>query len=296
MLPPRRYERLSRFLLRLIDSSVEPEVAGELAFALGRDFGAETAAEIAGDDVQPPVRLAPRAVAAWMDAAGYSVTLDDGAKVGEAVEGPHGQQTHERQGPHQPGHVDLRGVVLDGAQDALRHVSFFEDGEKEREARLYAGEHAGVDVEGPHHGGLDPGGAALQLQAQRLVEAHGCELAGRVVGLARGADEARRRGHVDDVPAAASDHGGQEGPGRPEQRQSVDPEGALDVLVRELQQGPAADYPGVVHEDVHRALGGEDVGGAGGDLLAVANVAGEGAHRAGAADVLTAQGPVDILV
>jgi predicted ArsR family transcriptional regulator len=86
MLPPRRYERLSRFLLRLIDSTVEPEVAGELAFALGRDFGAETAAEIAGDDVQPPIKLAPRAVLAWMDEAGYSVTLDDGAKGVVAVE------------------------------------------------------------------------------------------------------------------------------------------------------------------------------------------------------------------
>ena len=86
MLPPRRYERLSRFLLRLIDSTVEPEVAGELAFALGRDFGAETAAEIAGDDVQPPIKLAPRAVLAWMDEAGYSVTLDDGAKGVVAIE------------------------------------------------------------------------------------------------------------------------------------------------------------------------------------------------------------------
>jgi predicted ArsR family transcriptional regulator len=86
MLPPRRYERLSRFLLRLIDSTVEPEVAGELAFALGRDFGAETAAAIAGDDVQPPIKLAPRAVLAWMDEAGYSVTLDDGAKGVVAVE------------------------------------------------------------------------------------------------------------------------------------------------------------------------------------------------------------------
>src|SRR5665647_3044827 len=37
MLPPRRYERLSRFLLRLIDSTVEPEVAGDH-----------------GGDVQPP--------------------------------------------------------------------------------------------------------------------------------------------------------------------------------------------------------------------------------------------------
>ena len=86
MLPPRRYERLSRFLLRLIDSTVEPEVAGELAFALGRDFGAETAAVIAGDDVQPPIKLAPRAALAWMDEAGYSVTLDDGAKGVVAVE------------------------------------------------------------------------------------------------------------------------------------------------------------------------------------------------------------------
>ena len=86
MLPPRRYERLSRFLLRLMDSTVEPDVAADAAFDLGRAFGAETAAEIAGDGVQPPVRLAPRAVAAWMDAAGYSVTLDDGAKGVVAVE------------------------------------------------------------------------------------------------------------------------------------------------------------------------------------------------------------------
>ena len=86
MLPPRRYERLSRFLLRLIDSAVEPEVAGELAFALGREFGAETAVEIAGDDAQAPVKLAPRAVVAWMDEAGYSVSLDDGAKGVVAVE------------------------------------------------------------------------------------------------------------------------------------------------------------------------------------------------------------------
>jgi hypothetical protein len=174
--------------------------------------------------------------------------------------------------------------VLDGVQDALRDVGFLEDGEQKREARLHAREHAGVDVEGPHHGGLDPGGAALQLQAQRLVEAHGGELAGRVVGLARGADEARRRGHGDDVPAVARDHGGQKGLGRPEQRQGVDPEGALDELVRELQQRLAADDPGVVHEDVHRALGGQDLGGGGGDPLTVADVAGERAHRAGATD------------
>jgi len=86
MLPPRRYERLSRFLLRLIDGAVAPKVAADTAFELGRDFGAETSAEIAGDDVQPPVRLSPRAVVAWMDEAGYGVSLDDGGKGVVVVE------------------------------------------------------------------------------------------------------------------------------------------------------------------------------------------------------------------
>ncbi|MCX6373462.1 MAG: helix-turn-helix domain-containing protein [Actinobacteria bacterium] len=86
MLPPRRYERLSRLVLRLIDTTVEPAVAAAAAFDLGRAFGAETAAEIAGDDVTSPVRLSPHAVAAWMDDAGYSVTLDDGAKGVLAVD------------------------------------------------------------------------------------------------------------------------------------------------------------------------------------------------------------------
>ena len=80
MLPPRRYERLSRFLLRLIDRTVEPAVVSAAGFDLGCAFGAETAAEIAGDDVTPPGRPSPRAVAAWMDEAGYGVTLDDGAE------------------------------------------------------------------------------------------------------------------------------------------------------------------------------------------------------------------------
>lgn len=86
MLPPRRYERLSRLLLRLVDRTLEPGVAADAAFDLGRAFGAETAAEIAGDDVQPPVRLSPRAMVAWMDEAGYGVTLSDGAKGVVVVE------------------------------------------------------------------------------------------------------------------------------------------------------------------------------------------------------------------
>ncbi len=67
MLPPRRYELLSRALLRLIGESMERDAAAAAAFSLGRTFGEETAAEIAGDNVQPPVALAPKAVLAWMD-------------------------------------------------------------------------------------------------------------------------------------------------------------------------------------------------------------------------------------
>jgi len=80
MLPPRRYEVLSRALLRLIEKSMEKDAASAAAFSLGRAFGEETAAAIAGDNVQPPVALAPKAVLAWMDAAGYGVTLSDGAR------------------------------------------------------------------------------------------------------------------------------------------------------------------------------------------------------------------------
>jgi predicted ArsR family transcriptional regulator len=57
---------------------MERDVAAKAAFSLGRTFGEETAADIAGDNVQPPVALAPKAVLAWMDGAGYGVTMSNG--------------------------------------------------------------------------------------------------------------------------------------------------------------------------------------------------------------------------
>ena len=84
MLPPRRYERLARQLLRVLDETLEPEAATAAAAAIGRAYGEETAEEIAGDGVQPPVRLSVSAVLDWMDLAGYGATLvssDDGAAV-----------------------------------------------------------------------------------------------------------------------------------------------------------------------------------------------------------------------
>jgi predicted ArsR family transcriptional regulator len=79
MLPPRRYERLARLLLELVDTSLEPAVAAAAANALGRSYGADVALSLAGADAEQPVRLSPEAVLGWMDEAGYSVSLDDGA-------------------------------------------------------------------------------------------------------------------------------------------------------------------------------------------------------------------------
>jgi predicted ArsR family transcriptional regulator len=84
MLPPRRYERLARLLLRLVDETLEPEVAAAAAATLGRAYGEQTAEALAGEGVQPPVKLSPRAVLDWMDLAGYGATLASSGS-GDAV-------------------------------------------------------------------------------------------------------------------------------------------------------------------------------------------------------------------
>lgn len=78
MLPPRRYERLARLLLRLVDTSLEPAAAAAAASTLGRAYGTDLALDVLGADAKPPVTLSPEAVLGWMDEAGYSVSLDDG--------------------------------------------------------------------------------------------------------------------------------------------------------------------------------------------------------------------------
>jgi predicted ArsR family transcriptional regulator len=75
MVPPRRYERLARLLLQLVQETLEPDVAAATASALGRAFGQQTAEEFAGAGVQGPVKLSPRAVMDWMEIAGYGATL-----------------------------------------------------------------------------------------------------------------------------------------------------------------------------------------------------------------------------
>lgn len=78
MLPPRRYERLSRNMLRLIAAQVAPAAAAAAAFDVGRAFGEETAAAIAGDHAAAVApRLAPHAAAAWLDESGYDVTVNE---------------------------------------------------------------------------------------------------------------------------------------------------------------------------------------------------------------------------
>ncbi len=80
MLPPRRYERLARLLLRLVHETLEPEVAAATAATLGRAYGEEAAAAFAGDGVQATVKLSPRAVVDWMELAGYGATLESNGR------------------------------------------------------------------------------------------------------------------------------------------------------------------------------------------------------------------------
>ena len=84
MLPPRRYERLARLLLQLVQDTLEPDVAAMSAAALGKVYGEQVAEELAGDGVQPPVRLSPRAVMEWMELAGYGATMSSNGH-GETV-------------------------------------------------------------------------------------------------------------------------------------------------------------------------------------------------------------------
>jgi predicted ArsR family transcriptional regulator len=84
MLPPRRYERLARLLLRLVTETVPPEVAAASAASLGRAFGEETAREFAGNGDDGPARLSPGAVMDWMDLSGYGAALSSGGN-GETI-------------------------------------------------------------------------------------------------------------------------------------------------------------------------------------------------------------------
>lgn len=84
MLPPRRYERLARLLLKLVDETLDPQAAADAAAQLGRVFGEQTAEALAGEGATSPVRLSPRAVLDWMDSTGYGVALS-GAGNGMTV-------------------------------------------------------------------------------------------------------------------------------------------------------------------------------------------------------------------
>ena len=87
MVPPRRYERLSRLLLQVIDDTVDVVRAQEAAFAHGRAYGEELARDLGGGGGErPEPHLAPAEVVAWLDAAGYNVVLDDHDPSTVAVE------------------------------------------------------------------------------------------------------------------------------------------------------------------------------------------------------------------
>ena len=83
MLPPRRYERLARLLLRLVHEELDSATAVERATALGRALGEETAAEFDGGR---SAQLSPSRVMDWLDLSGYEATLSSNGHDATVIE------------------------------------------------------------------------------------------------------------------------------------------------------------------------------------------------------------------
>ncbi|NLE22523.1 MAG: helix-turn-helix domain-containing protein [Actinobacteria bacterium] len=83
MLPPRRYERLARLLLRLVHETIDPKTAVEKATSLGRALGEETAAEFDGGR---SARLSPARVMDWLESSGYDATLSSNGGDASVIE------------------------------------------------------------------------------------------------------------------------------------------------------------------------------------------------------------------
>ena len=113
MLPPRRYERLARFLMGIIDEHMSTDAACDAAFTMGRMYGEDLAQQLNGADA--PESLPPAAVVGWLDAAGYDVTLDGGEPRGRGLR--RAQLRVPRAGRRLPAHR-----VLLRPRPALRHA------------------------------------------------------------------------------------------------------------------------------------------------------------------------------
>lgn len=72
LVPARRYERLARLLLELVDREVSGPRAASLARELGREQGERTAAAAGGGE---PARLPPAEVVRLLNRAGYEARL-----------------------------------------------------------------------------------------------------------------------------------------------------------------------------------------------------------------------------
>ena len=107
--------------------------------------------------------------------------LVDAEQLHEGVERAHGEEASEERRVHDPRHDEAAAIALDRPHDAIGRVVRVEDGKQPLEPRLHAAEHARRDVEGAHDGRADVASKALQLQAERFVEADRRVLAGAVV-------------------------------------------------------------------------------------------------------------------
>src|SRR5579862_553891 len=171
-------------------------------------------------------------------------------KVHQTVEDRRRKCAENREQSHDRGQHEHPAVPGDRVGDPDGDVPGAKDWQEERDAGPDTTEHPGVDVIGAHHRGHHLWRAAVELDAQGLVEADRGVLRRRVVGLASHAHETGRRRHGHDVTVTGFHHRREERLGHPEQREHVDVEGAPDHVVGDVQKTLPAHDAGVVDEDL----------------------------------------------
>jgi len=182
------------------------------------------------------------------------------------------QEVH-RDPVHQPGHVPVGpdgDLVIprqdDGAartfgefDDALRHLLGGHRMEVAAQGGVFHGMLARVLAEfGLGGAGVDARNVdaeRLHFAAQGVGKAAHAVFAGRVNGVGGRRDPARDRGHVDDVPASAFEHTGQDGVRNLDDAQQVDRDLHFDVALggHVFEPGEPPET-GVVEQDVYPAV------------------------------------------
>src|SRR5207248_11654055 len=119
-------------------------------------------------------------------------------------------------------------------------------------------DHRGIGVSGRYD--IDGDAARCALERQRLGEADHAGLGGGVVGLAELSGQGVDRADIDDASEAPLAHGFDHRAAHVEATAEIDVDYRVPLLAGHLVQGRIARDACIVHQDVDRADGSDDLG------------------------------------